>query len=334
MNGSAKRKRPIGLGVLGVGRMGLYHCERVTQTPGLKLIAASSRAPEWTAVVRQRFSIRTYCDHRALLEDAEVDWVVIATTTAAHYEWTIEAIEHGKNLIVEKPVAPTLKESEEIFATAQQQGVLTTVYQSRRWDDDFKLVRRIIAEQTLGEVFRVESRYTDFNPAWGAQGDANPWRLKNQYGGGLLNDWGPHLFDQLLLLFLGRPQLLLARTYSKIWSEEVDDHFWAEVTFEGGFPAFIEAANTYRLPQPRWCLVGTRGTLVVPGGDPSTWNKAVIKGALAGFPAETVHRYRPIGAFHGVLRRVRRPAGQGSGSAGKSSRSPGHHGYGRRCAPV
>jgi predicted dehydrogenase len=166
-----------------------------------------------------------------------------------------------------------------------------TVHQNRRWDAEYQLVRRVLAEDTLGEVYRVESRYTHFSRGWGtwgAQGQTNPWRLKRDYGGGLLNDWGPHLFDQLILLHPASVGTLFGRCESRIWSREVEDHFWAELFFADGLSARVEAANTFRVPVPRWTVVGTRGTLQISGGDSDQWNQAVLRRA-AGASTEELH---------------------------------------------
>ena len=277
------------VGVLGVGRMGLIHCQEITATPGLELVAASSRAPELVKAAGERFPITVYSSHKELLNDESLEWVVIATTTEKHKEWALKAIAAGKELIIEKPIALSLKEAEQIYESAAKQGLRVTVHNNRRWDRDFKLVRKVLKESTLGEVYRIESRYTHYSDtwgAWGAEGVRNPWRLKKQYGGGLLNDWGPHLFDQLLLLTDSRVKTLFAKTYAKIWSKEVEDHFWAEILFENSLSARIEASNNFRLAQSRWCVVGTEGTLAVEGGDPSDWNTAVIRRGNDDFPEE------------------------------------------------
>jgi len=103
----------------------------------------------------------------------------------------------------------------------------------------------------------------------------------------MLNDWGPHLFDQLLLLVPSPVVSVFGRLYSKIWSEEVEDHFLPELLFAGGLPALAEASNNHRLAQDRWCIVGTEGTLRVQGGGPDSWSSAVIRRASRRFPEET-----------------------------------------------
>ncbi len=279
----------VKIGVLGVGRMGLIHCQQITDTPGLELVAASSKASELIKIAGDRFAVKAYSSHEELLKNENVEWVVITTTTERHREWALKALSAGKELIIEKPIALSLREAEQIFESAEKKGLRVTVHNNRRWDRDFKLVRKVLKESTLGEVYRIESRYThcsDTWGTWGAEGAGNPWRLKKSYGGGLLNDWGPHLFDQLLLLTDSRVTTLFGKTYAKIWSKEVEDHFWAEVLFENDLSARVEASNNFRIAQPRWCIVGTEGTLAVEGGDPSDWNIAIIRRRNDEFPEE------------------------------------------------
>jgi predicted dehydrogenase len=281
--------RDVTMGVLGAGKMGLIHCESIAATPGLKLLAASSSSPERVAAVRERFDISVYGSHEELLADRRVEWVVIATTTDRHLEWALKALQAGKELIVEKPVALSGAEAEAIFEEARRGGRRVTVFQNRRWDSDFQLVRKVLQQGLLGEVYRIESRYTSFSAGWGgwgAQGVANPWRLKRRYGGGLLNDWGPHLLDQLLLLVPAKATGLAAGLYGRIWTAEVDDHFWIEVSFADGRSARAEATNNARIPLPRWHILGREGTLQVRGGDLTDWDSALIRKEFDGSTQE------------------------------------------------
>ena len=277
---SKEGKRETPVGILGAGRMGQVHAGLIAATRGLRLAAVSSRSPGLREKVASRYSVRTYPTHEQLLEDPDLQWIVIATYTHQHRQWAAEALRRGKSLIIEKPIALNLGEAEEIFAAARKQGLQVTVHQNRRWDSDFQLVQKLIQEGRLGEVYRIESRYTNFSSdwaGWGAQGLENPWRLKEAYGGGMLNDWGPHLFDQLLLLAGQDVLSLFGRLEARVWSREVDDHFWAELLFAGGVSARVEASNNFRLPLPRWNILGSVGCLQVAGGGPEQWSSAVLR---------------------------------------------------------
>jgi len=279
----------IAVAVLGAGKMGLFHCEFIASTPGLKLVAASSNSPERLQAVREKFDVTTYGSHEQLLADRQIEWVVIATTTDKHEHWALKALEAGKQLIIEKPVALSSSQAETIFEEASRRKLGVTVYQNRRWDTDFQLLRALLRQGALGKVYRIESRYTHFSSGWGgwgAQGLANPWRLKKAYGGGLLADWGPHLLDQLLLLLDCEIVGLYAGMYGRIWTTEVDDHFWAELALADGGSVRVEASNNARIPLPRWYVVGTAGTLQVRGGDCTDWDCAVIRSEFDGRPQE------------------------------------------------
>ena len=80
--------------------MGFIHCEQIDSIRGLKLVAASSRSSDLIETAKNKFSIKTYNTHEQLLEDPEVDWVVISTTTDMHKEHALKALSHKKELII------------------------------------------------------------------------------------------------------------------------------------------------------------------------------------------------------------------------------------------
>lgn len=290
------------IGVLGLGRMGGIHCERISATPGLRLTAVSSRAPDLADAAAGRWGVRAYPRHEDLLADPEPAWVVIATYNHEHPAWALKAVAAGKNVIIEKPVALSFEDARSVFWAAEEQGVQVTVYQNRRWDRDFQLVRRVLSLGLLGEVYRIESRYTVFSDGWGGWGAAgleNPWRLKKDYGGGMLSDWGPHLLDQLLLLEHSPVQSVLGRLDSRIWSSEVEDHFWAEILFRNQLSARVEASNNHRFPLPRWLILGNEGSLLVGGDSPDAPQAALLRRADFGFQQEIRYDTSPPAAEEG-----------------------------------
>ena len=263
----------------------MFHCERIRATPGFALVAASSRSGERTAEARSRFGVKTYGTHEELIDDPAVQWIVIATTTDQHYRWALEAIDKGRNLVIEKPMAGTHREATDIYQRAAARGVRVLPHQSRRWDRDFLLVRRVIEEGLVGQAYRIESRRTSFSTGWagwGAQGMVNPWRLKKAQGGGMLNDWACHLVDQILVLAGTLPETVHAWSGGKVWTAEVDDHFWAEFSFPGGLSCRVEGSNNHRIPLPRWSVVGTQGTFQVRGEETDSWSEGELRSEFHG----------------------------------------------------
>jgi scyllo-inositol 2-dehydrogenase (NADP+) len=272
--------------------MAMFHCGCISTTPGLRLAAGSSRSEQLRAKTGDSFDMRIYDSHEQLLSDPEIEWVVVTTYTSQHREWSLQALRKGKSLIIEKPIALNCLEAEEIFEEAESLDLQVTVFQNRRWDSDFLLVQKILREQILGQVYRIESRFTRFSSGWGgwgAQGMDNPWRLKRRYGGGILLDLGPHLIDQLILLVDSPLKTVFGKAEGCVWSTEVDDHFWAEILFEDGRSARLEASNNHRIPLPRWIIIGTEGTLQIGGVHPQWQNRARIKRETDGFEQEILY---------------------------------------------
>jgi predicted dehydrogenase len=86
----------------------------------------------------------------------------------------------------------------------------------------------------------------------------------------------------------------------------VEDHFWSEILFVNGVSALIEASNNHRIPQPRWCIVGTEGTLWVQGGSPTAWSPAIIRRTSGGTIEEIRHELPQVELAKGFYRELAR----------------------------
>ena len=119
----------------------------------------------------------------------ELDLVVIASPNKTHVPLATAALKAGLPVVVDKPVAGTAAEARELAALADERGLLLSVFQNRRWDNDFRTLRKLLAEGELGDVWRFESRFERWRPqpkgGWRESGD--PAEI-----GGLLYDLGSH----------------------------------------------------------------------------------------------------------------------------------------------
>lgn len=279
----------IGIAVLGLGRMGYEHCRQILGTQGLSLRGCSSRSQEQAAQAKEKFGVKMYSSHEELLNKTDASWIVIATYTNEHKKWALEGIGANKNLIIEKPVALNYEDASDIFNAAGKRGIKVVVHMNRRWDLDFMLIQSVLKRGLLGNVYRIESRccYFPRDFAGLAEGaEKKPWRLTKKYGGGILLDWGTHLFDQLIVLMPDKINSIFGRLENIIWGKEVEDHFWAEILFENGITARVEASYNNRITLPRWFIIGDKGTLSLNGGMPEEWNSAVAVCDYGGFKEE------------------------------------------------
>ena len=133
------------------------------------------------------------------LADPAVGPVVIATPNALHAPQAIAALEAGKAVVIDKPFALDLVEARSVAALAEARGLLLSVFHNRRRDADFLALKAELASGRLGPIHTFESHFDRFRPDV-----RDRWRERDEPGGGVWHDLGPHLIDQALVLF-GRP---------------------------------------------------------------------------------------------------------------------------------
>ena len=247
--------RVIGIAVVGYGGMGTWHTHRIAEIPEVCLKGVYDIKPERNEAAREA-GIRAYDSLEELLADPEIDVVTIAIPNDMHKEVAIKAMEAGKNVISEKPVTLCTADLEEMIAAAKRTGQIFTVHQNRRWDEDYRIVCKIISEGKLGRVFRISSR------VHGSRGIPGDWRNTQEHGGGMVLDWGVHLLDQMNMM-MGRMPVSVYARLSNVTNEEVDDGFIAEFVYDGGVDFIVEVGTSNFINLPRWYVEGLNGTAEV-----------------------------------------------------------------------
>ncbi len=207
---------------------------------------------DWAA--EKGFSL--YDSYDAILKDPSVDIVLIATPNHLHREMAIDAMRAGKHVLCEKPVMLNSAELEEVLKVSQETGKIFYPRQNRRWDRDFRIIKKIYDEKLIGDVFRIESR------VHGSRGIPGDWRKEKEYGGGMMLDWGVHLLDRLLFMVPDKVRTVNCRL-SYVMGEAVDDGFTMLLTFAGGLSVFVEVGTCNFISLPLWYAAGERGSAVI-----------------------------------------------------------------------
>lgn len=252
----------IRVGLIGFGLAGeAFHAPVIRGVEGMELACIlerrSSRAAERYPDVRVARTVDE------LLSDSTIQLCVIATPNDSHFELARACLVAGRDVVVDKPFAPTLRESKELVRLAKERGRLITVYQDRRWDGDFHTVRKLVESGVLGRIAEYECRYDRFR----LEPKANAWRERaDQPAAGVLFDLGPHVIDQVLVLF-GEPHSITASAFCQRESSQVDDAF--DVCMEySGLRAMARARIIAFRPGPHFLIHGTSGSFVKYGMDP------------------------------------------------------------------
>lgn len=243
------------VGIIGFGFMGHWHAEHIPEVEGVRVVAVCDTKEEQRRDAAER-GYKTYDSYQDLLTDSDVNTVLISAPNHLHKEMTVAAAKAKKNIICEKPAALSLGEFDEMTKAASENKVLLSIHQNRRWDADFMTAKKVLEDNTLGKVFTVESRL------FGANGLVHDWHVFKKFGGGMIYDWGVHLFDQMLQMIPGKVISVYADVRNVI-NEEVDDYFKAVFSFDNDITFRVELGTFLLERLPRWYLAGDKGTLVI-----------------------------------------------------------------------
>lgn len=254
------KENKIVYGLIGFGGMGKWHTEILENVPEIEL-AGIYDIKEEKRKLAEEAGFHTYETEEAMLADESIDVILVATPNDTHRPIALRAMEAGKNVIVEKPATLSLKELTELEDMVGKTGQFLTVHQNRRWDEDLLTVREILKDQTMGEIFRIESR------VHGSRGIPGDWRKEKAHGGGMVLDWGVHLFDQIFRLTGERRLKTVYATLTNVTNQEVDDGFTAVLRFEGGLEVLVEVGTNNFISLPRWYVLGENGSAVVEDWD-------------------------------------------------------------------
>ena len=244
------------LGIIGYGTMGSWHAQNVRdRIADLDVGAVYDIDPKR----REKAKEDGFCvyDTAEELFQADIDLVVIATPNNFHKYYSIMAMEKGKNVVCEKPACLSVEELEDVLAVSRKTGKLYTVHQNRRFDIDYVLAKKIIEENKIGKLFLLESRLYS-NRGFSKGG----WKAKYETGGGLLDDWGIHLLDQILCMVPDKPVSVFADLH-KVYMQEVDDVCSVTITFENGLTARFLCDLWCHIKEARWHIQGDKGTAVI-----------------------------------------------------------------------
>jgi predicted dehydrogenase len=128
----------IRVGLLAYGAIGHEHNLAVQATDGLVLAAVCDTNPERVAAALELAPEATpFEDASAMLDSGTIDLVVVSTPPDSHFSWAKAALQRGIHVILEKPMALTAEQCDELMALADSSGRLLVVYQNRRYDRDF-----------------------------------------------------------------------------------------------------------------------------------------------------------------------------------------------------
>lgn len=251
----------IRVGLVGFGLGGrVFHAPLISSVEGVELAAVVERSSNQA---EQRYpGIRTCRSLEDLLTDSSIDLVVITTPSGTHFQLAAQALESGKHVVVDKPVATGSAEIADLAELAAARNLHLIPFHNRRWDSDFRTIHKILHETLLGRLVHVHSCFDRWSPGT----TRKPWKDDPGQGGGTLLDLGTHLVDQALVLF-GKPVFVGAEVRRERPGDGSNDSFTMRLRYPD-FLVTLEANSLSTLARPRFHLRGTKGNYWKPGVDP------------------------------------------------------------------
>lgn len=255
--------RIIKVGLIGFGAGGqTFHAPVLTTVKGLQLVKIRAVKPEQVAMAKAKYpgaSIVPTAEE--IYNDENIDLVVITTPNTSHYSLALQALEAGKNVVVDKPFTINTTEADELISAAAKRKLILSVFHSRRFDSDFYTVQKIIKNGLLGKLVELESRYDRFRNYL----KPNAWREEDAPGTGILYDLGAHLIDQAQALF-GLPAAVSADIRIQRKGGKAIDSFEVILHYPE-LKVSLKAGMLVREPLPRFILFGNSGSFVKYGLD-------------------------------------------------------------------
>jgi predicted dehydrogenase len=248
----------IRCGVIGFGLAGrVFHAAVIDATQGLELAAILQRTGDGAQKAYPHVPV--YRSLNAMLAEAKLDVIVVATPNDTHVAMAEQCLRAGKHVVIDKPVAVSSSEAASLFPVSRDTGRRVFVYHNRRWDGDFLTVQQLLKTDRLGTLRSFESHFDRFRPT----PKAGAWREAAGHGNGILLDLGSHLGDQALVLF-GLPTAIWGDVRSERAGSNVDDTFDLRLYYpqlsHSQIAVWLRSSSLSALPAVRFLVQGTRGS--------------------------------------------------------------------------
>lgn len=251
---------PINTALCSFGMSGhLFHAPFIDVNPKFNLYGVLERSKN---LAEEKYPIiRTFRTLDAMLADDSIELVILNTPNITHYDFAKKIIDSGKHLVVEKPFTASVSEAEELMALAEKRNVFMSVYHNRRWDSDFKTVKKVLDSDVLGDLVDIEFHFDRYEPklSYKAHKETPTEAV------GSLYDLGSHLIDQALQLF-GLPRSVFAHLDTFREGSSVVDYFDVKLYYDSKIVT-LKSSYFVREALPAYILHGKKGSFIKTKSD-------------------------------------------------------------------
>lgn len=274
----ASSKEKLRVGIIGCGGIALgKHLPALSNLDSVELVAFNDFVEDRARSAAKEYGsddAKVYTSYEALLEDKTVDVVHVLTPNNSHASVSIDALEAGKHVMCEKPMATNSADAKKMVEAAKRTGKKLTIGYQNRFRRDSQTLHKMCDAGELGDIYFAKALAIRRRavPTWGVFLD------KELQGGGPLIDIGTHSLDLTLWMMNNyKPKYVVGNVYHKLgqqpnaanawgpWNPdkfEVEDSAFGFITMENGATIVLEsswALNTLHVGEARTVLCGTKG---------------------------------------------------------------------------
>jgi predicted dehydrogenase len=254
-------QKPLGIGIIGTGEIANMHAEAYKLSGNARIVAVSDIDSVLVKRKKNMFGAKaSYTDYHDLLRDERVDAVDICLPVNLHAQAAIAAAESGKHVLVEKPMALTLRECSGMISTARRHGVKLMVAHNQLFYPPHNEAKRLVKAE-IGEPIMLVTRLHSGHPLMG-------WRADPKIGGGWLFEAGVHrlYLSRYLMGEIGRVFCQMGKTSSNLLSEDIA---LVSMNFlDGSYGCLASnASGPYPLWDDRTEIIGSKGMIIINGAE-------------------------------------------------------------------
>jgi UDP-N-acetyl-2-amino-2-deoxyglucuronate dehydrogenase len=250
--------------IVGCGFIANKHAKAIAETEDAKLVAVCDKVPATMEKYVEEYGANSYIELEDMLKQENIDVVCVCTPSGFHAGIAEQVANAKKHLVVEKPIAMTLEDTDKIIEACKNNNVKLSVVHPNRFRPVVQELREIIDGNLLGEISHA-SCIVNWNRNQEYY-DQAPWRGTKHYDGGVLMNQAIHNLD-LLLWFMGKPVQVFSMEATRLRDIEAEDVSVGVVKFESGALSTVEASTTVypKNFEESITIFGEKGTVKIGG---------------------------------------------------------------------
>lgn len=266
----------VKLGLVGLGKMGISHFAIANSHPQAEVAVCDASGTVLDVLARYT-GAKTWRDYDAMLDEAGLDAVIIATPSRLHAPMVRSALERGLHVFCEKPFTLDWRDSEALAALAAERGLANQVGYHYRYVGAFREMKRLVDAGAIGEVTHVLAE------AYGPvvlKPKGSTWRTDRIEGGGCLYDYAAHPINLINWCF-GLPAQVTGTILGSIFSADTDDEVYATFGYPGGMSVHLSvnwSDESFRKMSTKISLTGTRGRIMADRQELQAYLRAPVPG--------------------------------------------------------